>query len=213
MQKKLLLDSLKLSNECVTSYQSLDWSSIETYAEYLAQSYYYVNHSERLLALCIALLPNEDRKLQRRFITHLSEEGAHDQLLLHDLKNLGYHISDFPELSSTKNLWETQYYKVEHIDPAILLGYIYFLEDFACTVVPPINQKLTELYGKKCTTFLKLHAEEDPDHVEKARIYIESLNPHRQEEIIKNHLQSMKTFQSMIDEIRLVTQRENKQAA
>lgn len=212
MKNEMLLKKLSLDKHCIDLFKNLNWSDKNIYAQYLAQTYYYVNHSERLLALCVGLFSNDDRKLQRRFIAHLGEESAHDQLLLNDLKNLGFNIKDLEELPSTKSFWETQYYKVEHCDPAQLLGYIYFLEAFAAEVVPETTKKLEALYGRKCTTFLRLHAEEDPDHVEKALAFIESLPLARQKEICINHIQSMQSFSHMMKEITLQVSQQYKEA-
>lgn len=195
------LVEMNLSDWCTRLMKDINWSNKDVYAQYLAQTYYYVNHSEKLLALCIALFKNEDRSMMRRFIKHLSEESAHDQLLLNDLKNLGYSIDDIEESSATKIFWETQYYKIEHEDPAILMGYIFFLEDLAGQVGSSLTQEVETLYGKKCSTFLRLHAEEDPDHVEKARSLIQSLPVSRQVAIARNHEQSMRAYCMMMEEV------------
>lgn len=187
-----------LKDSSMTILRALPWNDKHSYANYLAQTYYYVNHSERLLALAAARLGNEDDLMQRRFFKHLSEESAHDKLLLNDLKSLGFQLEDFPEASETKMFWETQYYKIEHQDPAALLGYIYFLEDLACSICPELTKLLTELYGKKCVSFLKLHGEEDPDHVTKAYEQIKKLSPERQRIITLNYEQSAIAYHQVI---------------
>lgn len=187
-----------LKDLSINTLRELPWSQKEIYAQYLAQTYYYVNHSERLLALAAARLNNEDSLMQRRFFKHLSEECAHDKLLLRDLSALGFELADFPELPETKMFWETQYFKIEHQDAAVLLGYIYFLEDLACTICPELTKMLTNLYGSKCVVFLKLHGEEDPDHVEKAYDQIKSLSPERQVLISSNYEQSAIAYHQVI---------------
>lgn len=212
MHNEMLLKKLSLDQASIDNFKNINWADKDVYAQYLAQTYFYVNHSERFLALCIGLFNNEDRKLQRRFIAHLGEESAHDQLLINDLKNLGHDIRNFEELPATKSFWETQYYKIEHCDPAILLGYIYFLEAFAAQVVPETTKKLEALYGRKCTTFLRLHAEEDQDHVEKAFTFIASLSLDRQKEICINHAQSMQAFNQMIKSVVHAAAKNNQKA-
>lgn len=181
--------------------RNVNWTSPRVYANYLAQTYYYVNHSERFLALAAALFTNEDRKLMRRFFKHLGEESAHDQLLIKDIENLGFSLKDFPEHPQTKMFWETQYYKIEHQDPAILLGYIYFLEDLACEICPELTKILMPIYGEKSVRFLKLHGEEDPDHVEKAYQEIKALNVERQDIIAENYEQSAIAYSLMIAQL------------
>ncbi|MFA5583120.1 MAG: iron-containing redox enzyme family protein [Bacteriovoracaceae bacterium] len=198
MTKFLAPNHEVLKKESKDSLRSLVWDNSEVYADYLAQTYYYVNHSERFLALAAALFKNEDRLLMRRFFKHLGEESAHDQLLLKDIENLGFNIKDFPEHPETKMFWETQYYKIQHEDPATLLGYIYFLEDLACDICPELTKLLLPLFGEKTVRFLKLHGEEDPDHVEKAYEQIMKLAPERQELIAMNYEQSARAYCQMI---------------
>jgi pyrroloquinoline quinone (PQQ) biosynthesis protein C len=93
-----------------------------------------------------------------------------------------------------------------------LLGYIYFLEAFAAQVVPETTKKLEALYGRKCTTFLRLHAEEDQDHVEKAFTFIASLSLDRQKEICINHAQSMQAFNQMIKSVVHAAAKNNQKA-
>lgn len=187
-----------LKELCMNVLRELSWSDKEIYADYLAQTYYYVNHSERLLALAAARLNNDDLLMQRRFFKHLSEESAHDQLLIHDIKKLGFSLSDFPESAETKMFWETQYYKIEHQDPSALLGYIYFLEDLACDICPELTKFITSIHGNKCVSFLKLHGEEGPDHVEKAYQQIKALSPERQKIIALNYEQSAIAYHQVI---------------
>ncbi|HLW57226.1 MAG TPA: iron-containing redox enzyme family protein [Bacteriovoracaceae bacterium] len=201
MSKLLAPNHGPLKKACIDSLRSVSWNNTEIYGDYLAQTYYYVNHSERLLALAAALFSNEDRPLMRRFFKHLKEESAHDQLLIKDIESLGFLIKDFPERAETKMFWETQYYKIEHEDPAALLGYIYFLEDLACDICPELTKLLTPLYGKTAVRFLKLHGEEDPDHVEKAYQQILKLHPDRQRAIAQNYEQSARAYCLMISAI------------
>lgn len=198
MSKLLAPNHSQLKQKCLDSLRALSWDSVEVYADYLAQTYYYVNHSEKLLALAAALFNNEDRSLMRRFFKHLSEESAHDQLLINDMRKLGFNLESLPERSETKMFWEGQYFKIEHQDPAALLGYIYFLEDLASDICPELTKLLVSLYGIDSVRFLKLHGEEDPDHVEKAYQEILKLNPERQRLIALNYEQSALAYLQMI---------------
>jgi thiaminase len=190
-EKEIMIQSLK----------SFPWSDKACYGDYLAQTYYYVNHSERLLALAAALMCEEDRKMQRRFFSHLSEENSHDLMVKKDLENLGYSLEDFPERPETKIFWETQYYKIEHQDPSALMGYILLLEDVASSICTWIHHEVEKYHGKKCSTFLRVHGEEDPDHVDEALKVIEALGINRKERIYANLKQSQIAYKNMISAI------------
>ncbi|MBY0517847.1 MAG: iron-containing redox enzyme family protein [Bacteriovoracaceae bacterium] len=194
-------DYQKEKAELIEGLKSFDWSNKRQFGDYLAQTYYYVNHSEKLLALAAARMKNEDRKIQTRFFAHLNEENAHDLMVKKDLENLGFSLSDFPERVETKIFWETQYYKIEHIDPMALMGYILLLEDVATEVCPWIYRKVESFHGRNTGTFLRVHGEEDPTHVQDALNVIESLNETRKKLIFENLIQSKVAYCSMINSI------------
>lgn len=146
--------------------RSFPWENKIAYAQFLAQTYYYVCHSTRLLAASAARFTQVDQNMHRRFLKHTEEENSHELLALRDLQKLGFQIKDFPETIHTKALYEVQYYKVEHIDPASLMGYILALETLAGTDFVWLKEKLTAIYGKECVKFVQVHADEDPDHIE-----------------------------------------------
>lgn len=173
----------------------------QQYANYLAQTYYYVNHSEKLLALAASRMNEEDRGMQRRFFKHLAEENAHDLMAKKDLENLDFKLEQFPEMVETKMFWETQYYKIEHMDPAALMGYILLLEDIAAEVCIPMFQEVEKNFGRKCGTFLKVHGEEDPGHVADAFKVIDSLDEKRRDIVKINLEQSAVAFKAMIKKI------------
>lgn len=197
----MLPDYQMQKNRMIAQIKSFPWSDKRAVADYLAQTYYYVNHSERLLALAAGLMSEEDRKIQRRFFKHLSEENSHDLMAKKDLENLGFSLSDFPERVETRIFWETQYYKIEHVDPCALMGYILLLEDVASVVCLWMHQEISKYHGKKCTTFLRVHGEEDPGHVAEAVNVIEALHPSRQEKIFVNLFQSEIAYCQMLGAI------------
>jgi thiaminase len=159
--------------------RTFPWENKEAYAQFLAQTYYYICHSTRLLAASAARFSQEDQGMHKRFLKHTDEENSHELLALRDLQKLGYKIKDFPELAQTKTLYEIQYFKIEHNDPASLMGYILALETMAGHDFKWLKDKTTELYGKECVKFVQVHADEDPDHIEKALQVIEGLKAER----------------------------------
>src|SRR5690606_22811487 len=105
---------------------------------------------------------------------------------------------DYPELPQTKTLYEIQYYKIEHIDPAALMGYILALETMAGEDFKWMKDVLTGLYGKDCVKFVQVHADEDPDHIEKALQVIEGLDKKRLPEININIEQTALCYVDML---------------
>lgn len=161
------------------SIREFPWDNKLAYAQFLAQTYYYICHSTRLLAASAARFSQEDQSFHKRFLKHTDEENSHELLALRDLQKLGYKIEDFPELAQTKTLYEIQYYKIEHQDPIALMGYILALETMAGQDFKWLKDKVTGLYGKECAKFVQVHADEDPDHIEKAVQVIKSLKAAR----------------------------------
>lgn len=191
-------DYQKQKDRMIENLRSFPWDNKLAVGDYLAQTYYYVHHSERLLALAAGLMKENDRKTQRRFFQHLSEENAHDLMVKKDLENLGFKLSDFPERAETKMFWESQYYKIEHEDPTSLMGYILLLEDVATSVCLWMFQQIERHHGKKSGTFLRVHGEEDPGHVADALKVIDSLNQSRQLIVYANLRQSEIAYHMMI---------------
>lgn len=177
----------------------LDVQNPKAYGNFLAQTFYYVSHSTRMLAFAGGLMKREDENHFRRFIKHISEETSHEILAERDLQDLGMEPADFYHLPETRALWEPQYYKMLHEGPLSLMGYIIALEYFSCTYLPAFYHKIQSAYGGKAGRFIKLHAEEDPDHIQKAIELTEKLSPQVQEVILVNIMQTAKTYSMMIE--------------
>jgi hypothetical protein len=192
--KSLLEPKLKAASAVVQTY---DFSNKRAYANWLAQTYYFVRHSTPMLALSAGHSVN-NREYHNRCITHLSEEKGHDKMILNDLKQLGYSINEFPELVSTQALYQSQYYWIQHKGPTSFLGYIAFLEGLSIFCGPTVLKKSTGLAGK---TFLKLHAEEDVDHLDKAYAIVASLPEAEQMLAIQNFELSAHLYLGMISEL------------
>ncbi len=193
--------------QSVEMCNKLPWHDREFYSNYLAQTFYYVRHSTRMLATSAGRLTYEDQQnLHLRFLKHLSEEAGHEKLAINDLKHMGHTPNDYKELNSTRYFYETQYYKIEHRDPLAIMGYILYLEVLAQNVCPPLSKKIETLFGKKASTFLLVHGEEDPHHVEEAQKLLMTLSPPSLEIIIENLEQSANAFNLIMKEIEESTQ-------
>ncbi len=179
--------------------QQCDWNNKGFYADYMAQTFYYVRHSTRLLALAASRLNYEDEQsFHLRFIAHLREESNHEKLALNDLKYLGFKKEELPELPGTRLFYEPQYYKIEHEHPLAVMGYILFLEVLAQKVCPSLVENLARLYGNRCATFFHVHGEEDPAHVEAALSLLSNLKEEELESIRLNLIQSAFAYNSVL---------------
>jgi len=149
------------------SLEEFPWEDMSCYTGWLAQSYYFVRHSTRLLALAAGSAPLESDHFHQRFIAHLREELGHEKLLLQDLSSLEQKIQDWPELLETTLFYEQQYFLVQKHGPGALMGWIIFLEGMASEFGPRVVERTRNL-SKASTRFLRLHSEEDVDHIQSA---------------------------------------------
>ncbi|HEY8272076.1 MAG TPA: iron-containing redox enzyme family protein [Pseudobdellovibrionaceae bacterium] len=177
---------------------SMDFSNQRLYEQWLAQAYFFVKHSTPMLALS-AGLSVDDRNYHIRCIDHLSEEKGHDKMLLNDLKFLGRSIDEFQEMASTQALYQTQYYWIEHKSPKSFLGYIFLLEGLAVHIGKAM---LDQVSGFKGNSFLRNHAEDDVDHLEKAFLMFDQLTLSEQQAVADNCDLAAAMYISMLQEIK-----------
>lgn len=180
------------------------WNNKNCYAQYLAQSYFYLQHSTRLLALGAAGFSADEEHLHWRYLSHAREEKSHHLLVVRDLEALGKKLEDFREMPWTKAVYEPQYYKIEYLDPTALFGYILALEGLAVKRAGEICNKVEACFGKSAASFLRVHGNEDPDHLDKALVAISSLGDQRRLDIIRDNFeQSCLTLIHFFDQIHM----------
>lgn len=151
------------------------WQDESTYANWLAQSFYYVSWTTRQLALASAMTkPGTEDAYHWRFIEEAREEKKHELLCLHDIKNLGYEVSMFPELPHTAFFYQSLNYMIERVHPNALIGFSLTLEGFAATKAVEFYPMVKEAHGDKASTFLKLHCELDAEHFQNALPYLQA---------------------------------------
>jgi pyrroloquinoline quinone (PQQ) biosynthesis protein C len=192
-----------VSHDVAEALECFPWESKQAYAGWLAQTYFYVRHSTRLLAAAAARfgMDNRSNAFHVRFGAHIGEERSHEKLTLHDLAQLGVAADTLCELNSTRMFYETQYYKIEHIGPYAIYGYILMLEATGPVCGDAIVERVTRAFGPRCATFLKLHAAEDVDHVQRALELVEQLDKSTHEVVLQNLHQSGQAYRLMLGEI------------
>jgi hypothetical protein len=190
--------------ELAAAVDRFPWERRTAYADWLAQTYYYVRHSTRLLAAAAARFAFDERgnALHHRFAAHMGEEKKHEQLCTHDLRELRASIEDYSERHSTRMFYEPQYYKIEHEAPIALFGYIMPLEAIGPAHGGRIIARVEAAHGDKCASFVKLHSKDDVEHLEKANALVEAL-PHHERRLVETNLrQTTFAYVAMLEDIR-----------
>ena len=180
---------------------TLKWESRPVYQEWLAQTYFYIVHSTRIIALAGALFPLEKHALHLRFMDHVKEEKGHERVILLDLKTLGQRIQDYSPTGSSLALYQTQYYWIQNVAPLSVYGYFLFLEGLSIECGPAVYRRLEGTYPDNAIRHFKLHVEEDVDHVRHHFEMLENASPLEIEQIAKNLKQTASLYRSMISEI------------
>jgi hypothetical protein len=139
--------------------------------------------------------------LHQRFAAHMGEEKQHEKLALHDLRELGASLEDLPERSATRFFYEPQYYKIEHVHPIALFGYILPLEAIGPLSGARVIERITRVHGARCVSFLELHAADDVDHLARALEVLELVPPDQREVVAQNLRQSTDAFVGLLRDI------------
>jgi thiaminase len=197
--RKVMMDRFEQQGRVTDAFV---WNSREAYADWLAQTYYFVCHSTRLLALAAARFSIREDALHLRFLDHLREEKSHEKLATADLRALGRDIRDYSELPETKAFYQTQYYLIEHVNPRAFFGYILSLEGLAALRGPKLHEQLKALYGAPATAFIKVHGEDDIEHVEKAFHQLAQLPESDMQAVLENLDASCRLYGLMLDAIK-----------
>ncbi len=186
-------------DEADLEIQAFPWEDLDAYCAWLAQQYFLVRHSSRLLALAISKI--EDGRIRNEYIQHLHGEHDHDVLLLNDLKSLGRSIGEFRELPSTRLLVHNQYYWLNHGTHDTLLGYAQYLEGVSIFIVPKVVERL-EKAGVSALSFLKAHSESDELHYPEGFARMRRNGVDTENVVVPNLEESHLMYTRMFSEIR-----------
>lgn len=185
-----------------TTFAEFPWEKQDFYTTWLSQTYYYARHTTRLLALGAARCAFTEDPFHNRFLEHAKEEKGHEKLIILDMKSFDMKPEDFPEFPSAAALYQSQYYWMQNDSPLAFFGYVLALEAIGARLGPALNQKVESAYNKKATHFVRVHSEEDIEHVEKALENIAKLPVPMQEIVMKNMEQTFYHYDSAMKECR-----------
>lgn len=201
-------DLMRTLNSYETIFTPGLFKDKDVYAEWLAQTYFFVRHSTPLLGFALPHLKNDE--LKRHFEHHLGEEERHDLIALKDIERLGRKINEFQEMNLTKAFYQSQYYRISFENGTSLLGYILLLEGMAVTWGQKMYGEIKDVH-KNSIFFLKVHAEEDPHHLDGAIDTIMRLSLEEQRLILDNLRYSDEIYKGMLNKI--IMKKELKRAA
>lgn len=185
-------------NQLISKMENLPLENKEVYCNFLKQVYSWVSHSGNLLALTGVRI--KDFHLKKRFFEHTGEEFGHELLAKNDLKKLGHDISEYPEFQSTKHFYRNQYYLIQNEVPEAFLGYVFALEGLAVGYCKSAYERVVKVHGDKTGEFFRVHAEEDPGHLEDAFKVLNAIDPNTLVDVENSFIESCDTMMAIMDD-------------
>lgn len=193
---------------------AIPWEREEVYAQFLAQTYYYVRHTTNLVCLAAIGYGPDQRKEHYGAIHHLNEETNHDEMAYRDLQTLGWNLeTELPELVETSLFYQNQYYVIPHLGPSSHLGYSLVLEGLASKFGPAFLQHLLRYYPRDACRFVEAHSILDQDHYGHGIKKLEHLNQNELRAVRINLEQSVFLYERMLDRIANQLPRQKRTAA
>lgn len=128
--------------------------------DFLAFWYQVIVASEPLLEDAICMLGDDgfEGELKAFYKHHLEDERHHAAWLKEDL---GGHPINLHMTAAA--LAGTQYYLIRHLHPVCLMGYMQVLE--GRPIDPALIEHIEREHGKQAARTLRIHAENDPNHI------------------------------------------------
>jgi pyrroloquinoline quinone (PQQ) biosynthesis protein C len=151
------------------------WASRNTYAAWLAQTYFYVRRVSHVLAAAAARTPLDEPRLHEHFLRGISEEKGHEALATQDLSDLGFSIERFSEHPLTTAYYQTLFHMIETAGSAAILGYFFVLEGVAGVRGKALYDAVIDAYQGRAGAFLREHVMLDAEHYPKALALLNSL--------------------------------------
>jgi hypothetical protein len=188
--------------QVLDSWEEFPWRSRPAYANWLAQTYFYIIHTARIIALAASRFDLAHDDFHRRMVHYLSEEADHDLLVLDDLRALGHSIDEFSEHPLTAAFYQVDYYRIEHQTPLALFGRALLLEGAAAAGACKWADVVADEFGEKAAACLRVHGQEDPGHVDKAFSALEGVNEEEEAIVAATLVQSAVLYLGMMDAIR-----------
>lgn len=196
--KKITHEEFEHVNHIFNNYP---WEDEEAYVDFISNMYYFLSQACRLLASAASRCDLSLDAFHHRFIEHANEEKNHEKLVLSDLRGLKRDLK--PCLYSMPPLWQTQYYLIENKDPLSLFGCILYLENLSLAehIGPNAYNRSLKKYGRKATNYLRVHVEEDEDHIDKLYVALSQLPEASQEAVYESLKITSSLYKNFITEL------------
>lgn len=177
---------------------SFPWADQFFYANWLAQTYYFVLNSTRMLSLAAGEAKLDEQELHKRFVAHVSEEINHEIMAVKDLDNLGFDVSKMPEGQATKAFYSHQFKVIREHGPSAFMGWVLFLEGISAIHGPKLLKEVAP-HGPDATLFLRVHAEDDQDHIDSAFDVVELVPESKLDLVLQNMLKSSTQYEAILE--------------
>lgn len=180
--------------------------SINHYAAYLRETYFYTREDPQIQAAATAYLRGHDRALVEPFLQHARSETGHDQLALNDLASIGFDVTDIPNqapLPATELLFGYPLWAMAHKSPAAYLGYLFFLEFLPTSQGGAIAAAIARAgVPVSAMTFLTEHREVDVHHNRLMKVYADHMirTPETLEHVTTALSATARAFRGMLEE-------------
>lgn len=205
MSKSSLHELLKFHQETMKVSDAVlaacPWENKEFYANWCAQSFYFVAHATRILAASAARMHLDRDEVHIRFLDHSQEEKHHEKLYENDLKHLGRNMSEFSEMPLTSFLYQSQYYLLDYKDAIAPMGGIFYLEGVSVYSGGKILERSMKAHGERACTFLKVHIHDDQDHLQKAEMILSKMSPSELAVIKTSYHQFSFAYMQLLEEL------------
>lgn len=181
----------KHARECIQYMEKvcleLPWEDKRAYADWLAQTFFYVRHATRVLAKAAYKCRIEEEPLHKVFLRGINEEKDHERMATSDMSHLGFKLEQFHEYPETSAYYQTLYHLIDYNGPCALLGYFVTLEGLGAIGSDKLYERIITSHSESAASFVKVHARIDARHFTEGIELLNSLNK-PQLEIVKHGL-------------------------
>lgn len=181
--------------------EAFPWTNKDAYAGWLLNTWEYVRHTTRLTALAAARLPVTASGLHKRLLQHAAEEMEHEKLLENDLRALGKSVDPERVLAVSTAFAQCLYYQIEYLSPFALFGRVLPLEGVSASMSRHVRERVIHAHGTGTTSFLEVHGDADPEHIEEAFDALANVAPAESAIIVQGMQVTTSLYQRMLSEI------------
>lgn len=178
------------------------------YLAYLKETYHLVTHTPRYLKAAAERLDAQDAWLRDYYLKFADDETGHELLCVHDIRALGEKPEELLSEKPLGGSWAmiTQnYYLATLGNPISLIGDTIATEGLGANLASSVADLLEERYEvpHAATTFLRVHGDEDVEHIEGARKAMEQYgeNPSHYADIVYTWKMTLRYYGQLFSDV------------